>query len=66
MRRRVLQVTLVALGLATGPTMPSSQAEAKGGNTVNSLQFVCLHHPADPKLCAPTWMHTCWCEVGET
>ena len=44
------------LGVGSGAILGAREAKADGGP-----KYVCLHHPADPQVCAPTWMHTCWC-----
>ena len=60
--RTVLAV--LAAATAIGFALPTARADATTSLGADDKSFVCLHHPADPEVCAPTWMHTCWCYVG--
>lgn len=64
MKSRLKVLAVLVAATAFGFALPISRAEATNGSMADELKFVCLHHPADPEVCAPTWMHTCWCNVG--
>lgn len=59
MRRIKMLALAVALGSAFGGALGVRQVRAQ--TLPGDQKYVCLHSPSDPDLCAPTWMHTCWC-----
>jgi hypothetical protein len=66
MSRITVIVLSMSLGLASGVAVGVQELRAASAPLEDGPQYVCLHHPANPEECAPTWMHTCWCTVKAT
>lgn len=65
---RLKAITLsAALGVLSGGAFGIQEVRAETAPmNEDGPKFVCLAHPVRPYECAPTWMHNCWCTVGQT